>query len=137
VADERPPAASDLTVRALPTVSAVPTLGYLHFASGQVVALDRPVVLGRAPSAESLDRPGRPRRVQIDNVDPDISRNHVEVRFEGDYAFIVDLNSANGTIVTIPGQAPQHLEPEEPFPLVVGSVVTLSEEISFRYQAAE
>jgi hypothetical protein len=106
--------------------------GFLRFSTGQVVPLDRSVIVGRAPAVNQ--NPDGPRSVKIDNEDQDISRNHLEVRLEGGQVTAVDLNSANGTIVTIPGRMPQQLAPHQPFPLVFGAVVELSEEVSFRYE---
>lgn len=114
-----------------------PIEGYLHFSTGQIVPLDRAVIVGRAPSVDYAQRPDLSRSVRIDNLDQDISRNHVEVRLEDGQALVVDLNSANGTMVTIPGQAPQRLTPEEPLRLAIGSIVALSEEISFSYQVSQ
>jgi pSer/pThr/pTyr-binding forkhead associated (FHA) protein len=113
-----------------------PIIGSLHFSTGQIVPLDRPVIVGRAPSVDPVIRADQPRVVQIDNLDQDISRNHVEVWFDGRDVLVVDLNSANGTIVAIPGQMPQLLIPQEPFALVGGSVVTLSEEAFFSYEVS-
>jgi hypothetical protein len=111
------------------------SLGSLHFSNGQIIPLDRPVIVGRAPSVDPVQRPDLPRTVKIDNVDQDISRNHLEVSFNGRHVLAVDLDSANGTLVTVPGQIPQRLVPLEPFLLVGGTVVTLSNEVSFRFDA--
>ena len=113
------------------------TVGYLHFSDGQVVPLDRPVIVGRAPSVDRAQRADHPRLIKIDNLDQDISRNHVEVRVEGMHVVAVDLNSANGTIVTIPGRVAQRLVPQQPFLMLPESVVTLSQDINFSYRAAE
>jgi hypothetical protein len=112
-------------------------VGYLHFSTGQMVPVDRRVIVGRAPSVDRVERADSARAVKIDNQDGDISRNHVEVRLEGGQVLVVDLGSSNGTVVTIPGRVPQQLAPQEPFLLVPGSVVALSDEVYFRYQVAE
>ncbi|HST83537.1 MAG TPA: FHA domain-containing protein [Kineosporiaceae bacterium] len=127
--ESRPAAAPDLAPDRV-------IIGSLHFSTGQIVPLDRPVIVGRAPFVDPVIRADLPRIVQIDNLDQDISRNHVEVWFDGRDVFAVDLNSANGTIVAIPGQIPQRLAPQEPFALVGGSIVTLSEEIFFSFEVA-
>ena len=122
-------------VEGLPLEEAsVDIVGHLHFSTGQVVPLDRPVIVGRAPSLDRAQRLDRPRLVKLDNLDQDISRNHVEIRVEGAHVVAVDLNSANGTLVTIPGQPAQRLVPQQPFLMLPGSVITLSDEINFSYQ---
>jgi len=112
-------------------------VGYLHFSTGQVVPVDRPVVIGRAPSVDRMQRADSARAVKIDNQDGDISRNHVEVRLEDGRVLVVDLGSSNGTVVTIPGRVAQRLAPQEPFLLLPGSIVALSDDVYFRYQVAE
>jgi hypothetical protein len=112
-------------------------VGYLYFSSGQVVPVDRPVIVGRAPSVDWAQRPDNPRLVKIDNVDQDISRNHVEIRVEGSHVVAVDLNSSNGTLVTSPGEAAQRLIAQQPFLMLPGSVVTLSDEINFSFEDPE
>ena len=111
-----------------------PELGALHFSTGLVVPVDRPVIIGRAPSVNRVQWEDIPRPVRLD--DPDVSPNHLEVRLEGWHVLAVDLKSANGTIVTIPGRAPRRLVPGEPFLLAAGTEISLSDEMSFRYRVA-
>ena len=47
---------------------------------------------------------------------------------------VTDLNSTNGTLVTLPGRDPQQLQPA---PIQPGTVVTLADGIDFRYEAAD
>jgi hypothetical protein len=133
--ESRPDLADTSLAEASPAGSGL-SVGSLHFSTGQIVPLDRAVIVGRAPSVDPVQRPDLPRTIKIDNLDQDISRNHVEVCLDGRLVFAVDLNSANGTLVTVPGQMPQRLIPLEPFMLVGGSIVTLSNQISFTYEAA-
>jgi hypothetical protein len=110
--------------------------GTLTFSTGQTVAVGRTVRIGRAPSAHRVppDRLPLPLRVGADS--PVISRNHVEVRWQDGQTVAVDLRSRNGTVVASPGCAPRALEPERPFPLRPGAVVSLSPEVSFVYREA-
>ncbi len=117
-----------------PVMCTRPELGALHFSTGLVVPVDRPVIIGRAPSVNRVQWEDIPRPVRLD--DPDVSRNHLEVRLEGWHVLAVDLKSANGTIVTIPGRAPRRLVPGEPFLLAAGTEISLSDEMSFRYRVA-
>lgn len=91
--------------------------------NGAREVLDEPLVLGRAPSVAGV--PGRqvPRLVTLAGGDHDISRSHLRVELEGDTVVVTDLNSKNGTRVTLPGGAPVRLRPGEPTPVIVGTVV--------------
>ena len=60
-----------------------PALGQIRFSSGEVVTLDRPVVIGRQPSVSRVQGGVMPRLVQVASPGGDISRSHVEVRLEG------------------------------------------------------
>ncbi|MDQ1292566.1 MAG: hypothetical protein QG608_446 [Actinomycetota bacterium] len=108
--------------------------GTLTFSTGQTVPVCGTVRIGRAPSAHRvpLDRLPLPLRVGADS--PVISRNHVEVRWQDGQTVAVDLRSRNGTVVALPGCTPRSLEPERPFPLRSGAVVSLSPEVSFVYR---
>lgn len=111
-----------------------PTLGVLRFSTGQVVPLDQPVLVGRAPTVERSPGTELPVPVRIQDRGEDLSRNHVEIRIEGWQAFAVDLNSRNGTVVMVPGRKPQALDPLAPFPLPPGARVALSDQVSFSYE---
>jgi pSer/pThr/pTyr-binding forkhead associated (FHA) protein len=91
------------------------------------VALDRSVVLGRAPSAQ-----GDVDRIALHR--PDISGNHLEVRLSGWQVLVVDLGSTNGTLVTTPDGCSSELAPHVPVEIHHGTEVVLSEEIRFRFE---
>jgi hypothetical protein len=113
-----------------------PSLGLLRFSTGQVVELDRRVVVGRSPSVERVSGDELPQLVQVDSPDQDVSRSHAEVRLEGWRVLVVDLDSVNGTVVTAPGRPPERLNALEPYPLVPGAVVDLAGEVTFEYDLA-
>lgn len=98
----------------------------LRLPSGEGVDLDRPVYVGRAPSAHQTNGATLPRLVKISDDDVDISRTHVEVRFEGAAVVVTDL-STNGTVITRPGAAPERLEPRAATVVDDGTTLTLSE----------
>lgn len=110
-----------------------PPLGVLRLSTGDVVTLDRPVVLGRAPEipADAAERPHALRLVSPEN---DISRNHAEVVLDGWHVYVRDLNSTNGTEVTLPGQQPMRLRPGELQLLENGATVSLADEMSFTFE---
>ena len=122
-----------------------PVLGVLRLSLGDVIMLDRGVVMGRNPRTDYGGPDGfggsageeRPHVVKLPSADGDISRTHLRVTLDGWHVLVTDLNSTNGTLVTLPGHDPQQLRPGEPLPVQSGTVVTLADGIDFRYEAAD
>jgi FHA domain len=111
-----------------------PVLGVLRFSNGTEAILDRPAVIGRSPRAERVNSKELPQLVTLPSPDQNISRNHLEIRLDGWHVLVVDLDSVNGTLVTNPGEAPLLLRSGEEVPIVVGSLVTIADEITFVYE---
>jgi pSer/pThr/pTyr-binding forkhead associated (FHA) protein len=111
-----------------------PVLGALAFSNGMRIGLDRSAIVGRSPRTERVSANEIPQLVVVPSPEADISRNHVEVRLEGWHVLVVDLDSTNGTVVTVPGQAPQRLRPRAEVPIVPGTVVSLADEVTFTYE---
>ncbi|HEY3715692.1 MAG TPA: FHA domain-containing protein [Jatrophihabitantaceae bacterium] len=111
-----------------------PTLGVLRLSTGDVVPLDRTVIMGRNPKADESNEAERPHVVRLPSPGHDISRTHVEIRLDGWHVLLTDLNSVNGTVVTPPWQEPQRLRPNEAVPIEPGTVVSLADEVTFRYE---
>ena len=116
-----------------------PVLGVLRLSLGDVIALDRGVVMGRSPRTDFAGPDGeeRPHVVKLPSADGDISRTHLRVTLDGWHVLVTDLNSTNGTLLTLPGHEAQQLRPGEPVPMQPGTVVTLAEGIDFRYEVAQ
>ncbi len=116
-----------------------PVLGVLRLSTGDVITLDRGVVMGRDPRADLGDADGeeRPHVVKLPSADGDISRTHLRVTLDGWHVLVTDLKSTNGTLVTLPGRDPEQLRPDEPVPIRPGTVVTLADGIDFRFEVAE
>lgn len=114
-----------------------PPLGVLRLSSGDMVPLDRDVVLGRAPAVEAdTDPQTRPHLVQLASPGNDISRTHVRINLEGWHVQVVDLGSTNGTIVTLPGQQPVRLRSHDPFTIVAGTDVNIADEVHVRFEVS-
>lgn len=111
-----------------------PTLGVLRLSTGDVVPLDRTVIMGRNPRVDESSEGERPHVVRLPSPGHDISRTHVEIRLDGWHVLLTDLNSVNGTIVTPPWQEPQRVRPNEAVPIEPGTVVSLADEVTFRYE---
>lgn len=114
-----------------------PVLGVLRLSLGDVIALDRGVVMGRNPRTDFAGGGERPHVVKLPSADGDISRTHLRVTLDGWHVLVTDLNSTNGTLVTLPGRDPQQLRPGEPVPIQPGTVVALADGIDFRYEVTE
>jgi hypothetical protein len=116
-----------------------PVLGVLRLSFGDVITLDRGVLMGRNPRTDFAGTNGeeRPHVVKLPSAGGDISRTHLRVTLDGWHVLVTDLNSTNGTLVTLPGHDPQQLRPGEPMPVQPGTVVTLAEGIEFRYEVSE
>ena len=122
-----------------------PVLGVLRLSLGDVITLDRGVLMGRNPRTDFAGADGfggsaggeRPHVVKLPTGDGDISRTHLRVTLDGWHVLVTDLNSTNGTLVTLPGRETLQLRPGEPLPIQPGTVVTLADGIDFRYEASE
>ena len=113
-----------------------PPLGVLRLSTGDVVTLDRSVLLGRAPKlGDGLAAHDRPHVVKVPSPERDVSRNHVEVILEGWHVLIRDLGTTNGTTVTLPGESPVRLRANDQQVLEPGSVVSMADEVSFTFEA--
>lgn len=113
-----------------------PVLGVLRLSTGDVITLDRGVVMGRSPRTE-FSGGERPHVVKLPSGDGEVSRTHLEVSLDGWHVLVTDLHSTNGTIVVLPGRDPERLRPGEPTPIQPGTLVIVAAGIDFRYEAAE
>ncbi|MHB8436380.1 MAG: FHA domain-containing protein [Acidimicrobiales bacterium] len=111
-----------------------PVLGSLRFSTGALVCLEGPLLIGRSPQLDRSVSGESPQLVTVPSPDQDVSRNHVEIRLEGWHVILVDLNSTNGTSVTIPGEPPQRMRPGEAIQIYPGTVVTLADVMTFSYE---
>ena len=111
-----------------------PSLGRIILSTGEEVALDQDIIIGRRPrSSAGADR--QPARlVIVPSPRKQISRSHCELRIDDWDVRLHDLGSNNGTYLTRPGQAPVRLDENVPTVLKPGDVVELGEEISFRME---
>lgn len=102
----------------------------LELSTGDVVELDRPVVIGRRPSAGRAAAHELPHLVTVPSPLQDISRSHVEVRAEGRFVVVRDLASVNGTVLLRSGQAPVRLAGSESMVLAGGDVLDLGDGVT-------
>ncbi len=119
-----PPQGSRLVTR--------PVLAVLRPSQGQPVEVDRPVLIGRSPSADRVPRDQLPRLLTVPSPSHDISRTHVRVTPEGWALTAMDEYSTNGTILVRPGSEPERerLTPGEAIALLPGNILDLGDGIT-------
>lgn len=111
-----------------------PVLGQMRVSTGEVIDLDRSLIIGRQPSVARVHGDGMPKLVQVRSQAGDISRSHVEVRLEGWDVILVDLKATNGTVLVRVGQAPRRLGQGEQAMLLDGDIAELGEDVSLRFE---
>ncbi|MBO0846462.1 MAG: FHA domain-containing protein [Nocardioides sp.] len=107
----------------------------LIFSSGQVVDLDRAIVVGRSPEARrSSEEPSR--LVTVPSPHQEISSTHLEIRPGSGpdlgSAVVTDLGSTNGTVVVQPGVSPEDLHPGVAVALAPGAIVDLGDGVTIQ-----
>lgn len=105
-----------------------PVLATLRVSDGTQLTLDRLVRVGRAPVGPGdVDM----RLLTVPSPSHDISRTHLEIVADGWRIMVKDLNSTNGTMLTVPnGGERQPLPPGESVPVPLGSVLELADGVS-------
>lgn len=112
-----------------------PPLGILRLSSGDIVTLDRGVLLGRAPSVDPTTPVAqRPHVVKVASPLRDVSRTHLEIHLEGWHVLVRDLATTNGTTVTLPGHGPQRLLANDQQVIEPGTVIALADEVTLTFE---
>jgi hypothetical protein len=111
-----------------------PSLGTMRVSSGELVDLDRNLIVGRQPSVSRVQGNDMPRLVQVRSENGDISRSHLEVRLEGWHVTLRDLKATNGTVLIREGQLPRRLGQGEAAILLDGDIADLGDGISLRFE---
>ena len=107
-----------------------PAPGRIRVSTGQVLPLDRTVVIGRRPRSTRVSGTDLPHLVAVDSPQQDISRSHVELRVEGESIVATDLRTTNGTTLHRSGADPVRLHPGESTVVVPGDVLDLGDGIT-------
>ncbi|MER6579759.1 protein kinase [Nonomuraea sp. NPDC001023] len=103
-----------------------PPLGTLVLDDGTRLRLDATYLLGRSPETAPEVVAGRARPVKLADPESTVSRHHLRVKPDGWDVNVIDLGSAHGTRLRIPGEAAAHdLPPDEPVTIRPGTTVTL------------
>lgn len=112
-----------------------PDLGRIILSTGEEMALDQDIIIGRRPRSTPTAGRAPARLVIVPSPGKEISRSHCELRIDDWDVRVRDLGSNNGTYLTRPGQAPVRLDGAVAMVLKPGDVVELGEGISFRMEA--
>ncbi len=113
-----------------------PPLGVLVLDDGSVCQLDADYVMGREPTLDKSVADGRARPLRLGGAPDLVSRIHARVELDGWQVFITDLNSANGTLVLLPGETTgTRLAPGVRTPLVAGAQIRLGDAYALRYDS--
>lgn len=110
-----------------------PPLGGLRLPTGEVVPLDRGVVLGRkpAPAEGSSDWP---HLVHLPSDHSFVSRQHLQIELDGWDVVARDLDSRGGTTIAAPGREPQRMRPREAYVLEAGTVLDMAHVYAVRFE---
>ncbi|SCY63108.1 FHA domain-containing protein [Microbacterium sp. LKL04] len=111
-----------------------PSRGRIRLADGRVVELERTVIIGRRPRSTRPAENDLPTLVAVDGPQHDISRNHVEIRAEGEHVLAVDLASTNGTVLLRGGHDPVRLHPNEPTMVIDADVLDLGDGVTLTFE---
>jgi hypothetical protein len=118
-----------------PTVVAAP-VARLTFSSGEVVEVDRSVLVGRAPEARRFASGEQPQLVNVPSPHQEISSTHLEIRpgagADQGSAVVTDLGSTNGTVLVQPGLPPEDLKPGIAVQLIPGAIIDLGDGVTIQ-----
>jgi len=127
-----PTAAPEAPTAVLPVVAS--GAGRVRVSTGQVVTLDRTVIIGRRPRSPRASGADLPHLVAVESPQQDISRSHLEIRPEGDTVVVVDLHTTNGSTLLRSGADPLRLHPGEQTLVLSGDVVDLGDGVTVTFE---
>lgn len=103
----------------------------LVFSTGDVVEVDRTVLVGRDPEARQFASHDQPRTVAVSSPQQEISSTHLEIRpgagADHGMAIVTDLGLTNGTVLVQPGLSPEDLQAGSAVSLIPGVVLDLAD----------
>ena len=118
-----------------PPVLAQP-VARLTFSSGEVVEVDRAVIVGRAPEARRFTSTEQPRLITVPSPNQEISSTHLEIRpgagADHGSAVATDLGSTNGTVLQQPGLPSEDLKPGIAVQLIPGAIIDLGDGVTIQ-----
>ena len=132
---QQPAVAPDAPTEVIPVAApAAASTGRIRVSTGQVVTLDRTVIIGRRPRSTRASGANMPHLIAVESPQQDISRSHLEVRPEGDTVVVIDLHTTNGSTLLRPGADPVRLHPGEQTLVLSGDVVDLGDGVTVAFE---
>lgn len=129
---QQAPLANDAPTAVLPVAPGA--TGRVRVSTGQVVTLDRTVIIGRRPRSTRASGANLPHLIAVESPQQDISRSHLEIRPEGDTVVVIDLHTTNGSTLLRPGADPMRLHPGEQTLVLSGDVVDLGDGVTVAFE---
>ena len=108
--------------------------GRVVLSTGVVLDLDRTLIVGRRPRIEQGMSDDIPELITVASPTHDISRNHVEIRRDGEAVTVTDLNTTNGTMLLREGDGPLRLHPGEATMVLSGDVLDIGDDVTLRFE---
>jgi hypothetical protein len=108
----------------------------LLISNGDVVDVDRAVVIGRAPESRRFNDTEQPKLVTVPSPHLEISSTHIEVRpgsgADHGSAVVTDLGSTNGTLLVHPILGPEELSPGVAVQLIPGAIIDIGDGVTIQ-----
>ena len=106
-----------------------PPLGRVRTSTGEVVELDRPVLVGRAPVPSEVRGPGdsAPAVLTVPSPEQLVSRNHLLIELDEWSVLARNLSESNGTLLLREGEPARKIPSSEPVLLRAGDVLDLGD----------
>jgi len=100
------------------------------------ITLDRPIVIGRRPSAVRMPEIPAPLRIVVPADRRGVSARHARIEQLGTAIIVTDLGSSNGIVVHLPDGSVRRLRPGESCAVLPDSIVSLGDGIDIAVSAA-
>lgn len=120
--------------RELPPAVVAKPVAKLVFSTGEVVDVDRTILVGRAPNPGRFASSDKPQLVTVTSPNHEISSTHLEIRpgagADHGSAVVTDLGSTNGTVLVQPGLPPEDLQAGIAVSLIPGAILDLGDGVT-------
>ena len=118
-----------------PAVVARP-VAKLIVSTGEVIDVDRVILVGRAPEARTFASSDQPHLVTVASPHHEISSTHLEIRpgagADHGMAVVTDMGSTNGTVLVQPGLPPEDLQAGMAVSLIPGAILDLGDGVTIQ-----
>lgn len=99
----------------------------IRVGSGDILALDVPVLIGRRPAPLRVASGAEPRLIAVPSPEHQVSSTHVQIEQSGDAVVVTDLRSTNGTTVTPNGGPTARMRPGQSLVVLPGTRVEIGD----------